>query len=247
MQILDPAVVLRAGGRVDWLKPKGPEHVVFDYWIFSWLGRNAFAKQKDLFDRIQACSHQLGSLAIICRSYASKRDRIQEFHDEYLNGPTTIPLEAWNANYLVLEEAVVDIESFFWFANRLLTHIALTMNYFFKNVKPKGPKATGVRSHSTFVQSVIFKLLPLAIQEAATKLKTDVSDFRNTDIEHDMKYWRSRKASFADQKQGEEAQVKITFPPTSYVLPQRPLRDLWIELHDYLTEVAKYLGTQLEG
>jgi hypothetical protein len=60
-----------------------------------------------------------------------------------------------------------------------------------------------------------------------------------------MKYWRSRETSFASLKQGEEKHVRITFPPAPEVHPERPLRELWILLHDYVTEVAKFLGSQL--
>jgi hypothetical protein len=134
MYIPDPVVVQQPGGNVVWVKEKGPQHVVTEYWIFCWLGPNAFSNQKELFDRVQACSRALGSLAIVCRNYASKRDGVQTFHEEYLTGPVTIPFEKWNAHHQLLEEVVVDIESFYWFANRLLTQVALTLNYFFKKV-----------------------------------------------------------------------------------------------------------------
>ena len=104
MIIPDPAVVQQPGGKVVWVKKKSPEHIVSEYWIFCWLGPTAFSKEKQLFERIQACSHALGSLAIICRRYASKRNSVQEFHDEYLTGPVTIPFEKWNAHQLLLEE-----------------------------------------------------------------------------------------------------------------------------------------------
>jgi hypothetical protein len=117
MNSLDPVVVMRPGGRVEWMKEKGPEHVVTEYYIYSYLGENTFKKHNELFKRTQACSYELGALAIICRSYAIKRDKIQEFHDKYLTGSTLIPFAKWNAHHQWLEEAVVDIESFFWFAN----------------------------------------------------------------------------------------------------------------------------------
>jgi hypothetical protein len=246
MQIPDPVVVQQAGGKVVWVKDKGPEHVVFEYWIYCWLGQDAFSKQKELFDRIQACSYDLGSLAIICRNYVCKRDGIQKFHETYLTGPTPIPVEKWNAHHQLLEEAVVDIESFFWFANRLLTHVALTLNYFFKKLKPRTRSGDGVRSHSTLVGSRVWKLLPSGLQDMAIELKTNVSDFRNSDVEHDMKFWRSRKPSFDSLKQGEAAHVRITFPPTPSLYPEKPLREHWILLHDYLTEVAKFLGSQMK-
>jgi hypothetical protein len=245
MYIPDSAVVMRAGGRVEWVKEKGPEHVVLEYFIYCGLGLNAHTKQKQLFERIQTCSNDLGSLAIVCRNYASIRDRVQLFHERYLTGPGTIPFEEWNAYHLALEEAVVDIESFFWFANRLLGHVALTLNYFFRKVKARVPSGQGVKSHSSLMKSDILALLPSHLQESARRLQTSVSDFRNADVEHDVKYWRSRKAKLAIVKRGETAQVLITFPPTPNVHPEKPLRELWIELHDYLTDVASFLGSQL--
>jgi hypothetical protein len=79
--------VQRAGGKVEWVKPKGPEHIVQEYWIFCWLGLNAFSKQKQIFDRILACSRALGSLAIVWRRYAAERKSVQEFREKYLAGP----------------------------------------------------------------------------------------------------------------------------------------------------------------
>jgi hypothetical protein len=185
MYVPDAAVVQQPGGKVVWVKEKGPEHVVFQYFIYCWLG-DAFTNHKELFDRILACSYELGSLAIICRSYASKRSEIQKFHDLYLTGYKTIPLEEWNHHHELLEEAVVDIESFFWFANRLLTHVALTLNYFFKKANPAIKITKGVKSHSTLIRSSIFSFLPPNLQKAAKQLETDISDFRNTKIEHSM-------------------------------------------------------------
>lgn len=246
MKTLDPAVVMRAGGKVDWLKDKGPEHVVSEYFIYCWLGRNAFSKQRQLFQRIQACSHELGSVAIICRNYSTKRTKIQQFHDTYLSGPVMIPIDEWNAHRQLLEDAVVDIESFFWFANRLLTHIALTLNYLFRKITLKVRGATGVRSHSTLVSSRLFELLPRDLQKVATELKINVSDFRNADIEHDMRYWRSRSVVFSSQKVGSEPEIAIKFPPSPDTRPNKPLRELWIDLHEYLTAVAKFVGTEIK-
>lgn len=244
MYIPDSAVVMRSGGRVEWIKERGPEHVVHDYFIYCSLGLNAHTKQRELFERVQACSHELGSLAVICRNYASRRAQIQGFHETYLTGPTSIPFEEWNRYHLLLEEAVVDIESFFWFANRLLTRIALTLSYFFRKVKPSVPSGVGVKSHSSLVKSDIFSFLPPDLQSAAKQLKVSVSDFRNSDVEHDVKYWRIRKANFAKDG-GEGPDVKISFPPIPNLHPEKPLRMLWVELHDYLTGVASFLGSQL--
>ncbi|MFY9731150.1 MAG: hypothetical protein WAK24_11115, partial [Candidatus Acidiferrales bacterium] len=186
--------------------------------------------------------YELGALAIICRNYAIKRDKIQEFHDKYLRGPTPIPISMWNSHFLWLEEAVVDIESFFWFANRFLTHVALTLNYFFKKIRPDLGKGKGVKSHITFVKSAFLALLPEDLQQRAKALQVSISEFRNTDIEHNLNYWRTKKPVFTTQKSGAEAHVKITFPPDPTIFPEKPPRELWIELHDYAVEVAKFLS-----
>jgi hypothetical protein len=146
---LDPAVVQRAGGTVEWVKPKGPQHIVQEYWIFCWIGPNAFSKQKRIFDQVLACSRQLGSLAIVWRRYAAERKIVEEFRAKYLTGPVATPLETWNAHIQLLEQVVVDTESFFWFANRLLTNVALTLNHFLKNVR-KTPIPKGERIKSPF-------------------------------------------------------------------------------------------------
>ena len=81
---------------------------MWEYWIFCWLGPNAFSKQKQIFDRIVACSHGLGSLAIIWRRYAAERKSVEEFRAKYLTGPVTIPIDEWNAHHHLLEQVVVD-------------------------------------------------------------------------------------------------------------------------------------------
>lgn len=248
MKIPEPTVVQGPGGTVVWHKEKGPEHIVSEYWIYCWLGPNAFTSHKELFDRIRGCGFQLGSLAIICRSYATKRDRIQHFHEEYLLGSVAIPFDKWNAHILSLEEAVVDIEAFYWFSNRLLTRIALTLNYFFKKVaRPKVSITGGVHSHSSLVKSSLFTLLPANIQKMAGELNVEVAEFRNEHIEHDMDYWRGRKTEFVSPQPGAPPQVGVTLPSSSpKIFPERPLRELWISLHDYVTEVAKFLGLQIK-
>src|SRR5437016_7137267 len=97
MFIPDPVVVQRAGGKVEWVKPKGPQHIVQQYWIFCWLGPNAFSKQKRIFDQVLACSRQLGSLAIIWRGDDADRKSVEDFRAKYLRGPVTIPIEEWNS------------------------------------------------------------------------------------------------------------------------------------------------------
>jgi hypothetical protein len=231
MSWLDPAVVMKAGGKVEWLKEKGPEHVVLEYFIYCGLGPHAYAKQNELFERIQACSYELGSLATVCRNYASKSDRVQQFHEKYLMGPVTIPFDEWNAHHLLLEEACVDIQTFYWFAGRLLNHVAQTLSYFFRKVTPRVSSGQGVSSHSALMGSSILAFLP--------------SSLRDADVEHEVKYWRKRKAKVAMGHPGEETRVQITFPPEPGVHPEKPLRQLWIELHDYVSEVSNFLGSQL--
>jgi hypothetical protein len=87
MNFPDPVVVMRPGGQVEWLNEKGPEHVVTEYYIYAYLGKDTFTKHNELFKRMQVCSYELRALAIICRNYAIKRDKIREFHEKYLAGP----------------------------------------------------------------------------------------------------------------------------------------------------------------
>jgi hypothetical protein len=185
MSNLDPAVVQGPGGKVEWIKPKGPEHIVQEYWIFCWLGPSAFSRQKQIFDQVLACSHQLGAVSIVWRRYAAERKNVEAFRAEYLTGAVPIPLETWNEHIQLLEHAVVDTESFFWFANRLLTNVALTLNYFFKKVlKISSQKGERIRSHASLVESAAFKHLPTQLQEMAVKLNKEVVGFRNERVEH---------------------------------------------------------------
>jgi len=239
---LDPAVVQRAGGKVEWVKPKGPQHIVQEYWIFCWLGPNAFSKQKRIFDQVLACSRQLGSLAIVWRRYATERKSVEEFRAKYLTGPVAIPLETWNAHIQLLEQVVVDTESFFWFANRLLTNVALTLNYFLKKVRKTSiPKGERIKSHASLVESDMLKQLPTHLQEMAVKLNREVAGFRNERVEHDMEFWR-RKSTTSIHQQGmgaaPEAAIHLEWS-------DRPLSEIWISLHDYLTEVAKFIGSEV--
>lgn len=246
MQVLipdDPAVVEGAGGRVLWLKPKGPEHVVTEYWIFCWLGPDGYTKQKQIFDRIVACSRALVSLAIIWRRYALERKSVKEFRKKYFAGPVTIPVEEWNAHFRLLEEVVVDVESFFWFANRLLTNVALTLNFFFKKVhKLPVPKGSRIRSHATFVDSEMFKQLPPELQDVAKKLNKEIVEFRNERVEHDVEFWRRKGTKSITEQSGMTA-----VPEAAMHLEwsNRPLSEIWISLHDYLTDVAKFIGSEI--
>lgn len=242
MFIPDPAVVQRAGGKVEWVKPKGPQHVVQEYWIFCWLGPEAFSKQKRIFDQVLACSRQLGSLAIIWRRYDAERKSVEEFRGKYLTGPVTIPIDVWNAHHQLLGQIVVDTESFFWFANRLLTNVALTLNFFFKKVcKLSVPKGERIRSHASLVKSDLLKQLPTQLQDMAVKLNDEVSEFRNERVEHDMEFWL-RKGTKSVHELG-----MSTAPEAAMHLEwsNRPLSEIWISIHDYLTEVAKFIGSKI--
>lgn len=197
MYVPESAVVQMAGGKVVWLKEKGPEHHVSEYWIFCWLGPNAYRDHKELFDRVQACSSGLLPLAIVAGNYEAKRNVIQAFHDNYLIGLAAIPIPAWNEHILSLEEAVVDIESFYWFGNRLLTRVALALNFFFKHVaQPKMSMKKRIQSHSTLVESTVFTLFPAELRASALTLNSQVAEFRNEHVEHEMEYFHKRKASF---------------------------------------------------
>jgi hypothetical protein len=240
MFIPDPAVVQRAGGKVEWVKPKSPEHIVQEYWIFCWLGPNAYSKQKQIFDQILACSRQLGSLAIIWRRYAAERKSIEQFRKKYLTGPVTIPFQEWNAHHHLLEQVLVDTESFFWFANRLLTNVALTLNCFFKKVRTIPiPKGERIRSHASLVESEMLKQLPSDLQELAQKLNKEVTGFRKERVEHDMEFWL-RKSTKSIHELGMSAAPEAAL---HLEWSDRPLSEIWISLHDYLSEGAKFIGS----
>jgi hypothetical protein len=242
MFIPDPAVVQRAGGKVAWVKPKGPEHIVQEYWIFCWLGPNAYSEQKQIFDRILACSRQLGSLAIIWRRYAAERKSIEEFRKRYVTGSMTIPVDKWNAHHHLLEQVVVDTESFFWVANRLLTNVALTLNLSFRKVQAISiPKGERFSSHASLVKSEMLKKLPPRLQEMALKLDTEVAGFRNKRVEHDLEFWL-RKSTKSIHGLGMSAAPEAAM---HLEWSDRPLSDIWISIHDYLTEVAKFIGSGL--
>ena len=73
------------------------------------------------------------------------------------------------------------------------------------------------------------------------KLNTEVAGFRNERVEHDMEFWR-RKSTKPVHQQGMSAA-----PEASLHLEwsDRPLSEIWISLHDYLTEVAKFIGSAI--
>ena len=246
MYVPELVVVQMPGGKVVWLKEKGPEHPVSEYWIFCWLGVNALRDHRGLFDRVQACNASLIQLAIVSRNYESKRKITEAFHEIYRKGPVSIPFEAWNGHLLSLEEAVVDIESFYWIANRLLNRVALTLSYFFKQIaKPRVAMKKRIQSHSTLVKSTVFALLPAKLQASAETLNTQIAEFRNEHIEHEREYWRKPEAGFTRLQQGGDPQVVMTLPADGKTYPDRPLREHWILIHDYVTEVAKFLGSQI--
>jgi len=242
MFIPDPAVVQRAGGKVEWVKPKGPQHIVQQYWIFCWLGSNAFSKQKRIFDQVLACSRQLGSLAIVWRRYDADRKSIEEFRAKYLRGPVTIPIEEWNSHHHLLEQVVVDTESFFWFANRLLTNVALTLNYFLKKVRKSSiPKGERIQSHASLVKSEMLKQLPSELQTTALKLDKEVASFRNERVEHDIEFWlreNTKSVHELGMSAAPEAALHLEWS-------DRSLSEIWISLHDYLTDVAKIIGSEI--
>jgi len=241
---IDQAVVQRAGGNVEWTKPKGPQHIVQEYWIFCWLGPHAFSKGQRIFDQILTCSRQLGALAIIWRRYAAERQSAEEFREKYLSGPVTVPIDEWNSHHLLLEQIVVDTESFFWCANRLLTNVALTLNYFLKRVHNISiPKGERIKSHASLVESEMLKQLPAELQEMALNLNKEVAGFRNERVEHDMEFWL-RKSTKSIKKDG-----MSTAPEAAMHLEwsERPLAEIWISLHDYLTEVAKFIGSHMSA
>jgi hypothetical protein len=41
-------------------------------------------------------------------------------------------------------------------------------------------------------------------------------------------------------------QLGITIQPEAGIHPERPLSEIWISLHDYVTEIAKFLGAQIK-
>jgi hypothetical protein len=55
----------------------------------------------------------------------------------------------------------------------------------------------------------------------------------------------SRKTEFARRQTGPVPEVGMTLENGGKVYPERPLRELWISIHDYITDVAKFLGLQI--
>jgi hypothetical protein len=88
-------------------------------------------------------------------------------------------------------------------------------------------------------------LLPLELQATAKTLNTQVAESRNEHVEHEMQYLRKRKTEFAGHQAGASPEVGMALPADGKAYPERPLRDLWILIHNYVTDVAKFLGSQI--
>jgi hypothetical protein len=75
----------------------------------------------------------------------------------------------------------------------------------------------------------------------AVKLNDEVAEFRNERVEHDMEFWR-RKSTKSIHEQGMSAAPEAAM---HLEWSDRPLSKIWISLHDYLTGVAKFIGSQI--
>jgi hypothetical protein len=100
-------------------------------------------------------------------------------------------------------------------------------------------------SHATLVESTVFGLLPSELQASALNLNEQIAKFRNEHVEHEMQYWRKRETEFSRRQMGTTPEVCMTLENGGKVYPERPLRELWIAIHDYITDVAKFLGSQI--
>lgn len=102
-------------------------------------------------------------------------------------------------------------------------------------------RANAANSHASLVESAAFKQLPTHLQTTAVKLNEEVAGFRNERVEHDIEFWR-RKSTTSIHQQGmgavPEAAMHLEWS-------HRPLAEIWISLHDYLTEVAKFIGSEI--
>lgn len=61
------------------------------------------------------------------------------------------------------------------------------------------------------------------------------------EIEHKLDYWRRHGTSYRSN----DKEVRLTIPSKPAAYPEQPLRDLFLLLHDYLTEIAKFLKAEL--
>lgn len=137
---------------------------------------------------------------------------------------------------------VVDTESFFWSANRLLNNAALTLNLFLKKMRNISiPKGERIKSHASLVKSDMLKQLPAELQEMALQLNKEVAGFRNERVEHDMEFWlrkSTKSIHHIGMSVAPEAAMHLEWS-------DRPLSEIWISLHDYLTAVAKFIGSEI--
>jgi hypothetical protein len=117
---------------------------------------------------------------------------LQAFHEKYLVGPTTIRFDVWNGHILspgrgCRRHRVVLLV---WQPS---SYRRRPLNYFFKHIaQPKVAMKKKILSHSTLVESTVFALLPAELQATAKSLSTQVAEFRNEHVEHEMQYWRKR-------------------------------------------------------
>jgi hypothetical protein len=103
------------------------------------------------------------------------------------------------------------------------------------------PKGEKLKSHGSLVESEILKKLPAELQAMAVQLNKEVVGFRNKRVEHDTEFWR-REPITSIHQQGMSA------APESAMHLQwsdRPLSQIWISLHDYLTDVSKFIGREI--
>ncbi len=136
----------------------------------------------------------------------------------------------------------MDTESFFWFANRLLTNVALTLNYFLKKVRKISiPRGERIQSHASLVKSEMLKQLPSELQTITLKLDKEVASFRNERVEHDIEFWL-RESTKSVHELGMSAAPEAAL---HLEWSDRPLSEIWISLHDYLTDVAKFIGSEI--
>jgi hypothetical protein len=119
--------------------------------------------------------------------------------------------------------------------------VALTLNYFFKKVrKTSSPKGKRIKSHASLVESEVLKQLPSELQKVAVMLNKESAGFRNELVEHDMEFWlRKRTKSIHEQEMSAASEAAMHLEWSD-----RPLSEIWISLHDYLTEVAKFIGSE---
>ena len=85
------------------------------------------------------------------------------------------------------------------------------------------------------------KQLPSELQDVALKLDKEVAGFRNKRVEHDIDLW-PRESTRSIRQQWMSA-----VPEAALHLEwnDRPLSEIWISLHNYVTEVAKFIGSEI--